>query len=49
LARNGWFAFSGCTNAHADATRLSLEAAGFTIDSTRVRGRWHTFVGRRLN
>jgi ribosomal protein L11 methyltransferase len=49
LICNGWFAFSGCTSAHADATRLVLEAAGFTIDSTRVRGRWHTFVGRRLN
>ena len=47
LAHDGWFAFSGCTSAHADATRRAVENAGLTIETTRVRGRWHTFIGRR--
>jgi ribosomal protein L11 methyltransferase len=43
-----WFAFSGCTRQHAVDTHAALERAGFTVERTLVRGRWHTFVGRRL-
>ncbi|MDZ4773489.1 MAG: 50S ribosomal protein L11 methyltransferase [Planctomycetota bacterium] len=46
LSPNGWFAFSGCPNHHADATRAAIRSAGLSIDEERVRGRWHTFVGR---
>lgn len=46
LAPEGWFAFSGCPAQHAEATRRAIEAAGLRIAETRVRGRWHTFVGR---
>lgn len=45
LAPHGWFAFSGCPNHHADATRRAIVAAGLRIESEPVRGRWHTFVG----
>lgn len=47
LAPHGWFAFSGCPAHHADATRAAIHAAGLAIEAERVRGRWHTFVGRR--
>lgn len=46
LAPHGWFAFSGCPAHHADATRAAIRAAGLTLAEERVRGRWHTFVGR---
>jgi ribosomal protein L11 methyltransferase len=46
LAPGGWFAFSGCPVNHAVATRAAIERAGFVIEEERVRGRWHTFVGR---
>jgi ribosomal protein L11 methyltransferase len=48
LLPGGWFAFSGCTEQHSLATRAAIERAGFHIDDVRVRGRWHTFIGRRL-
>jgi ribosomal protein L11 methyltransferase len=47
LAPRGWFAFSGCAAQHADATRAALRSAGLALEEERVRGRWHTFVGRR--
>jgi ribosomal protein L11 methyltransferase len=47
LAPQGWFAFSGCPMHHADTTRAAIEAAGLAVEEERVRGRWHTFVGRR--
>ena len=47
IAPDGWFAFSGCPMHHADATRAAIAAAGLALEEERVRGRWHTFVGRR--
>ncbi len=47
LAPQGWFAFSGCPVHHVIATRAAIERAGLLIDEERVRGRWHTFVGKR--
>jgi ribosomal protein L11 methyltransferase len=47
LAEDGWFAFSGCPSHHAEATREAIEAAGLLLEQTLVRGRWHTFAGRR--
>ena len=46
MAPGGWFAFSGCPMHHADATRAAITAAGLHVEEERVRGRWHTFVGR---
>jgi ribosomal protein L11 methyltransferase len=46
LAPSGWFAFSGCHRAHADDVRESLGRAGLVIEEERVRGLWHTMVGR---
>ena len=47
LAPSGWFAFSGCPAHHETATVEAIEAAGLVIEEHLVRGRWHTFVGRR--
>ena len=47
LVKGGWFAFSGCPMQHAHATRAAIERSGLAIESVDVRGRWHTFVGRR--
>jgi len=47
LEPGGWFAFSGCPAHHVEETRRAIEDAGFTIEGTRARGRWHTFVGTR--
>lgn len=47
LAPDGWFAFSGCPAHHELPTVAAIEAAGLVIDEHLVRGRWHTFVGRR--
>lgn len=47
LAPDGWFAFSGCPVHHAEATRAAILRAGLALDEERIRGRWHTFVGRR--
>lgn len=47
LRPGGWFAFSGCAAQHAGATRSVLREVGFELEEERVRGRWHTFVGRR--
>lgn len=47
LVRGGWFAFSGCPQPHAAETRRAIEAAGLVVEEERVRGRWHTFAGRR--
>jgi ribosomal protein L11 methyltransferase len=46
LSPRGWFAFSGCPIHHAAATREGILGAGLVIEEERVRGRWHTFVGR---
>jgi len=47
LRAGGWFALSGCPAQHAEATDRALTAAGLAIEERPVRGRWHTFVGRR--
>ncbi|MCB9914047.1 MAG: 50S ribosomal protein L11 methyltransferase [Planctomycetes bacterium] len=47
LSPTGWFAFSGCPAHHEAATLAAIEAAGLALDEHLVRGRWHTFVGRR--
>ena len=47
LAPEGWFAFSGCPAHDARATAGAIASIGLSIDEERVRGRWHTFVGRR--
>lgn len=47
LAPDGWFAFSGCPVHHARETRAVIEQAGLAVEEQRVRGLWHTFVGRR--
>ena len=47
LAPHGWFAFSGCHRAHADDVREALAGAGLVLEEERVRGLWHTLVGRR--
>lgn len=47
LRPGGWFAFSGCAADHARATAAAIAAAGLELEEERVRGRWHTFVGRR--
>ena len=47
LAPDGWFAFSGTPAHHAEATLRAIVDAGLELDEERVRGRWHTFVGRR--
>jgi len=47
LRPGGWFALSGCPAQHAEATDRAITVAGLTIESRPVRGRWHTFVGRR--
>jgi len=48
LRPGGWFALSGCPAQHAEATDQALTAAGLTITERPTRGRWHTFVGKRL-
>jgi ribosomal protein L11 methyltransferase len=47
LSPTGWFAFSGCPDRHADATRAAIEAAGLRVEELRRAGRWCTFTGRR--
>ena len=47
IAPEGWFAFSGSPAHHAESTRSAILAAGLALDEVLVRGRWHTFVGRR--
>ncbi|MCY2959945.1 MAG: 50S ribosomal protein L11 methyltransferase [Planctomycetota bacterium] len=47
LRPGGWFALSGCPAQHAEATDHALTSAGLTITERPVRGRWHSFVGRR--
>lgn len=47
LRPGGWFALSGCPAQHAEATDAALTAAGLSITSRPVRGRWHSFVGHR--
>jgi ribosomal protein L11 methyltransferase len=47
IAPDGWFAFSGCPVHHSVATRSAIERAGLVVEEERVRGRWHTFVGKR--
>jgi ribosomal protein L11 methyltransferase len=46
LGPRGWFAFSGCSAQYARSTADAIARAGLTIEEERVRGRWHTFVGR---
>lgn len=45
LAPGGWFLFSGCAAMHQVPTEQAIEAAGLRIRETRVRGRWHTYLG----
>ncbi len=47
LSPDGWFAFSGCPHQHLTATLEAIEGAGLVVEEPLVRGRWHTFVGRR--
>lgn len=47
LRPGGWFAFSGCSAANAAATREVVSGLGLSIEETRVRGRWSTFLGIR--
>lgn len=47
LVPGGWFAFSGCTRQHAEATRTVIGSSGLELEDVRVRGRWHTFLGTR--
>jgi ribosomal protein L11 methyltransferase len=47
LASGGWFAFSGCPIQHAEKTSAAIRAAGLEIEDVRVRGRWHTYSGRK--
>jgi ribosomal protein L11 methyltransferase len=47
LVPGGWFAFSGCAEQHAAATRAAIAASGLWIEEVRLRGRWHTFAGIR--
>jgi ribosomal protein L11 methyltransferase len=47
LAPGGWFAFSGCTRQHAEATQAVIERSGLELQDVRVRGRWYAFVGTR--
>lgn len=47
LAEHGWFAFSGCPAHRAEATARAIRASGLSLDETVIRGRWHTFIGRR--
>jgi ribosomal protein L11 methyltransferase len=47
LVPGGWFVFSGCPVHHALEIKLAIESSGLTLDEIRVRGRWHTFLGRR--
>jgi ribosomal protein L11 methyltransferase len=47
LEPGGWFAFSGCAEPHAAATRAAIERSGLVLEEQRVRGRWHTFAGIR--
>ncbi len=47
LSTDGWFAFSGCPAHHEAPTVAAIEEAGLVIEEHLVRGRWHTFVGRR--
>lgn len=46
LEPRGWFAFSGCPVHHSRETRACIQQAGLVIEEERVRGLWHTFVGR---
>ena len=47
LVPGGWFVFSGCPVQHAIETKSAIESSGLLLDEMRVRGRWHTFLGRR--
>ena len=47
LVPGGWFVFSGCPVHHALETKSVIESSGLALDEIRVRGRWHTFLGRR--
>jgi len=47
LRPHGWFALSGCPLQHAPPTIAAVLSAGLAIEETLVRGRWHTFIGRR--
>ncbi len=47
LAPGGWFAFSGCPVQHVEKTSAAIRAAGLAIDDVLVRGRWHTYFGRK--
>ena len=48
LRPGGWFAFSGCPTHHSEITRSAIERAGLELEREHRRGRWHTFLGRRV-
>ena len=45
LARDGWFAFSGCPAHHRDETLAAIRLAGLEVQSLTQKGRWVTFSG----
>jgi ribosomal protein L11 methyltransferase len=47
LAPGGWFAFSGCPVQHVEKTSAAIRSAGLAIEDVLVRGRWHTYFGRK--
>ena len=47
LRRGGWFALSGCVERNATLVSEAISDSDLRVDETRVRGRWHTFVGSR--
>jgi len=48
LRPGGRYVFSGCRFDHVEATRPALREVGLSIDAEHPRGRWWTFVGRRV-
>lgn len=47
LRPGGWFAFSGISAPNARAVEDALRRHGLILEERRVRGRWHTIIGRR--
>lgn len=49
LVPGGRFAFSGCPSQHRLPTEQAIASSGLLLEELRVRGRWHTFIGRRAS
>jgi ribosomal protein L11 methyltransferase len=47
LRPGGWFVLSGCEARHAQRVLETVSGSALELEETRVRGRWHTFVGSR--